>query len=664
MSEEKDKTPPYIPTQDEEEVYHEMMKDIIKGRSIIQKGYNQFNGRSLYDCIDDWTKRWNGYIPMTSALTQDRSNMFLNFTRNLVITYLSKTALTLPEIKVIAVNKKTKVQNKQMAEALNDLNDYSNNEENAPARFLETALESAIKGTVIRYEGYLRHESEMEVGVDYDPDTGKMKTKKEKRVLFDNCYQELVPVEDFYIANPYQPDIQKQPWVIWRKITSYSEAEMEFGHYSKFKFVKPGSYSITSEPTTFYRNQLATELQVHQVEVFRYYNRSKNKHAVFINGVPVYKGIFPWKDFRYPFAKGIHEPYGNDFFWGMGFPQKIQGDQDLINTLWNMMVDKTYGSLSAFGLSSDLDDLAEDTILEPNKIRKVGDINNWRFDTLPGISAGEQSMLQSAISFIKENSSAEGGGSAQTPKGGAVAMRQAMLKNQETMQKLGFSMSYLEDFERDRTELRISHILQFYSIPKIESIAGENGKNIEKMMYREITVPNTKLSDGSVGNRVYKLVDKTSLDENGKKKLQDDLSVMEEMGSQEGINTEAFAIPVDSFLDYNTKVQVVKNSSYERNQMLDRAERMEYANWRLSIAQIAPVDAAEIVKYVDESYDIDTDRFIPKQQSQGGLDPAAVAAAGMGAQGQANKAQQSQGNMPQPSATFAPSKQLGLDNIA
>lgn len=629
---------PYRFKNDQErEDYQLVIKDVVKGRTVIQKSYNQFNGRTLYDVIDDWSKRWNGYLPATSILTQDRSNIFLNFTRNMVVSFLSKVALGLPDIKTVAVNKTSGMQNKKFAELLHDLNDYSNNAENAQSKFLESALECAVKGTVIKYEGFLKNEQEMEVAEEFDEKTGELKTKKEKRVLFDDCYQELVAIEDFYIANPYQPDVQKQPFVIWKKITTYEEAEFELGHYPNFKYVKAGSYTITNEPTTFYRNSIYTDLQGGQVEVLRYYNKHKNKHIILVNGVPVFQGIIPFKDGNYPFPKGIHEPYGNDFFWGMGLPQKIQGDQDLVNTLWNMMVDKTYGSLLPFGLSSDVDDLVDDTILEPNKIRKVGDINNWRFETLPGINSGEQSMLQSAIGFVKENSGVEGGASAASSKGGKVSMRQAMLKQQETMQKLGFNMSYLEDFELERTKLRIAHILQYYSIPKMEKISGKNGKEIQKLTYRELKITGAKLSDGQEGTKIVKMVDNSQVKgDNERKKLADEFSVIEEQGELNRTPTEVLAMNVDTFYDYNWSIQIVKGSSYTKNQLLDRAERMEYAQFRLANAQIAPVNTEELMKWVDESYEIDSDKFKPQQKPQE-LDPNAMAMMQGQPQGQVGK---------------------------
>lgn len=666
---EEDKiVPAYVPTPEETDVYNMVVEDLVKGRTAINKSYPQFNNRSLYDFIDDCEKRWNGYLPVASVLTQDRSNIFLNLTRDKVISYISK--LEFPKIKIIAVNKKSNKENIKFADALNDLIEYSNNAENAESEFNDSKVECSIKGTVVKYEGYLKSEQETEVPDDFDTDTGKMKTKKQKRIVYDNAYQELVSLEDFYIANPYQPKIQKQPWVIWKTLTDLSEADREFGHYPKFKYVQGGNYTILADPTTFYRSDMYTELKPWQVEIVRYYNKFKNKHVILINGVPVYNGVIPRKDGNYPFSKGIHEPFNVKFFWGNSLPNKIMGDQDLINTIWNMMVDKTYGSLMPFGLSSDLNDLVEDTILEPNKIRKVGDINNWRFETLPGVNSGEQSMLQTAVNFMKDNSGVEGGGSSQSPQGGKVTMRQAMLKQQELMSKLGFSIGYLEDFERDRTELRLHTILQFYSIPKIEKITDEKGKDIEKLMYREIVLPGSKLENGSEGTKVIKLIDnETANDSNKREKLSNDMFVDELQSSDEkmptmdgtyqgvknvnkflkGLKKNVMAINVDSFYDYNHKVQVVKNSSHQKNQMLDRAERMEYAQFRLNAAQQAPVNAGELMKWVDESYDIDSSRFdAPAQPTQ--LDSEAMAKAGIpatqGAPGQAlNASKPSSGDM-------------------
>lgn len=602
--------PVAIFTEKEKNAIHQVLRDYTKARTVMQKSYNYFNGRNLYDCIDDWTKRWNGYIPAQNPLLDaTQSQIFLNYTRNAVISYLVKIAMNLTKPKILAVNKKNSIQSKLFAQFLTDANNFSLNAENGESKFFAAALETTIKGTVITHEGYMHQEQEMEFPDKFDSMTGKMKTKKVTKVIYDDCYQKIHPVEDFYIANPYQPDIQKQEFIIPRRLTTYTEAKAEFGHYPMFDYVKAGAYAMTSDVTTFYKNQLISELAKDQVEILPWMNKSKNQHILLINGVPIYIGVIPYKDGRYPYAKAIFEPFANDFFWGAGFPNKIMGEQDLKNMLFNMMVDKTSGSLLPFGLSSDLDDIIEDEILAPNKIRKVGDISKWKFDTLPGISPGEVQMLQLTDKELNDNSNGvSSSGQSSSPRGGKLAARQVMLQQQESMQKLGFSASFLEDYEKDRTDLRLAHILQFYSIPKLENITGVKGDDQKKLLYRDITLNNTKLSNGKTGTKVIKLTDKLTPSE--RKKMADHLSVIEATGDHAGVPTEAIALDINTFDDYNLEVQVIKNSSYEKNYVIQQSKRMEFANWRLGLAQAAPVNAPELIKWVEEVFDdIESDRF-------------------------------------------------------
>jgi hypothetical protein len=604
--------PTWTPTIEESEASNKVVTDFLVAKEVSNKSYTQFNGRTLYEAIDDWSKRWNGFIPEASPLLdKDQSRIFLNFTRNQTISYLSKVALQKPKIKIKAVNKKSGSTDLKFAEALQDLNEYSLNEENGDARFLETSLEATIKGTAIVYEGYAKNTQITRIPVSFDTERGMGKFKKETRTVFDNCFQKIIPTEDFYIANPYQPDVQKQPFIVWKEVTTHEEASREFKDYKNWEFVKPGAYSSFSEPTTFYRNSIHTDLARNQVEILRYYTKSDKdgtRHIVMVNGVILYDGPIPFKDGNYPFAKGIFEPYDNFFFWGAGFPQKIMGDQDLVNTIWNMMVDKTYGSLLPYGLSSDLDDFVEDDILQPNKIRKVGDINKWVFNTLPGVNAGEQSMLQQAINFTKDNAgNVAGAGQQFSPQGGKLNVRQVLLQQQESMSRLGFSVTFLEDLERDRTLLRVNHILQFYSIPKIEKVAG----GIEDLIYRDARLSGVKLSDGKTGDKMVKIIPHPN-NEDERQNIADQLSVEEAKEELKGNNLEALAVDVDTFFDHNIAIQVVRNSSYEKNAALDQAARQEFATWRLGLFQLAPVDVEALIAWVQESFDIDADQFKPK----------------------------------------------------
>ena len=612
-----EKIPDYVPTREEEEAIMEVFNTLDKGRSVISKPYNYFNNRNLLEVIDDWTKRWNGYIPpMNPLLDQTQSQIFVNFTRNAIISYLAKVAMSPVKAKIIAVNKKTGIPDKAFADVLKDLNQYSLNAESGEKKFMEAAMECAVKGTVVVYEGYMKNDQKVRIPDEFDFKTGKYKWKEEKRVIFDNCFQQVVPLEDFYITNAFQSDVQKQPKLLWKTLTSHYEASMEFSHYKNWEFVKPGSYVTANDITSFYRETLLTALGKDQAEILKYYCRKENRHIIMVNGVILYDGVIPFKDGKYPFGKTVNEPFGNDFFWGNGHPGKYMGEQDLVNTFINLMADKSINSLVPTGLSSDLDDLVEDNVIQIGKIRKVQNVANWQWWTAPEVGTGEMNFFNQVLNLARESANTDAGYGA-TPKGGKQTARQILQKQQEVMQKLSFNMNFLEDLERDRTELRLSHILQFYSIPKMEKITGKGSKEIQKMVFRDIQLNETKLSDGQSGSKVIKLVSKEYLNADKRQKLADELSITEAHAELNGQNLEALAVVVDTFYDYNYEVQVVKNSSYEKNQALDQASRMEFSNWRIPLATppapgapaSAPADIPSIVKWVEESFDAPSDDF-------------------------------------------------------
>jgi hypothetical protein len=609
--------PVYSPDAEEQLDIQEVLGAYVTARNVMQRQYEYFNGRNLFECIDDWTKRWNGYIPPLNPLMDQTSwNIFYNFTRNAIIAYLARVALNPVKANIIAVNKKSKLQSKKFAEACKDMNQYSLNEENGPARFLESAIEAAVKGTVVVYEGYMKNFQTEKVIDSYDQVTGKVKYKKKKKVIFDNCYQKVVPLEDFYITNAYEPDVQKQPRIIWRNLTTYSEAQNEFSHYKNWGFVRPGNYTLAMEMQTFYRQAQLADLPMDRVEILRYYCKRTNSHIVLVNGVVMYSGPIPFKDGNYPFAKTVNEPFGNDFFWGQGMPGKYMGEQDMINSFINMMAQKTTNSLLPTGLSSDLDDLIEDDVIEIGKIRQVSDVEKWKWWEAPAVNGGEFNMFQTIMNLAKDSANV-GAGDLTTASGGKVTARQVLLKQQELVQKLSFNTNYLEDLEVDRTKLRVSHLLQFYAIPRIERITGQNGKEIENAMYRDIVLPDTELSDGRKGTKILKIIGDEHVNPDSRQALEDELSVKELTGEEQGIPTEAMAISADMFQDFDTNVQVVKNSSFERNQALNQAAALEFANWRLSIAQVVPIaNPMGLVEHVEESFDIDPSKFEEAPEGQ------------------------------------------------
>jgi hypothetical protein len=586
-----------------------------RANSVMGNTYPELKNRTLSDCIAQWQKRFNGYSPSNQNL------MFLNFTRNMVIAYLSKVATTRPEIQITALNK-SGVPNKLLAEVIKDVNQATLVKENGDRKFFAIALSTVVKGTAITYEGYKRNCIIDEEVQDFDSETGEVVTKKQERVLFDDVYQEEVPVEDLMILDPYQPDIQLQPALLWRKLFSLEDFQEEFGQYENAKNVLPGIV-FGAGNTEFYGNNQNSGLQrQYQIEVIRFYHRLMNRHVIIAGGQVIYDGVMPFKHRKYPFAKSIHEPVTSMFFWGVSLPDKVSAEQDSLNGMINMMDEKTLYSLKPFIMSSD-DDLSDQEEIEIGRIMKVSDVNQYVIKEMPGVNAGESNYFSQLQAIMKETAGIYGGATAFTKNGGKLDIRQVMLQQQEANAQMTFSSTNLEDYEADRTNLRIKNIMQFYALPRIEQYGGRNGKQYKRLVYKNVTL-NTEI-DGEKGIKSVYFQNKPTEEEINQ--TLDKMERAETTAEQNGDKVKTFMIDVSHFDNHTLEIVATRNSSWMKNQALDQQMRAEYAQQLIGFAtqaqqmgQPVNIDMQKLINYVQEAYDIPMGEFeqeTPERQPQG-----------------------------------------------
>lgn len=598
----------YDPSESAREAINTIYDRQFRMQQTVSRNYSYFNDRNLISYIDDSTKRWNGYIPPRDDLVMDwQARVFNNFTRNVTIAFLSKVALQKPKAKIIATNKEGS-EDSLRAHILSKMFEYTKNLENGNMKFFNASLECVTKGTIVAYEGYKKVKRKIREIKQYDPLTGQYKTEEKEILDYNDCYQQIIPLEDLYVANIWTPDIQQQPDIIWRSLVRKSEAEEEFRKYPGWKYVLPGAYTTIIEQTSFYKNK-KIDLEIDQVEILRYFNRLKDQMRILANGVLLYDGPIPFNHKKYPFAKTVFEPMAIDFFYGKSLPAKIESDQDVINTLWNMMLDQSYLSIFKPILTDDPDEV-EDTVLVPGLIQKVGDINKYRvLNELQGPDNTHFNMLQMAMNFAKDNSgSMLGGGPTFSPKGGKVTARQAMMQEEQARQILGLNVKLLESFERDATELRCKNILQFSTLPeKIEDITGQGG--FKQLFTKTIRVDDTELSDGTYGTAIVKMGQSEQ-----ELPQENDIAVEEEMASLQGNNTEIIAITAEYIRNMDIDVQIVGESSYMQAKSLNQAMGLEFYQM---MSQNPLINQEENTRDAIELYDKDPDRFIIKQQEQG-----------------------------------------------
>ena len=148
-----------------------------RGNLIMQNAYPELKNRNLTTCLRLWQTRYNGYS------TQNPDLMFLNFTRNVCVSYIAKVAASGPKTHIASTNKVSNSPNKVLAEILSCVNKVSLIKEGADAKYRENVTSQTVKGTVIVYEGYKLSMIEDEEVLKFNALTGKYKTQKTKRVL-------------------------------------------------------------------------------------------------------------------------------------------------------------------------------------------------------------------------------------------------------------------------------------------------------------------------------------------------------------------------------------------------------------------------------------------------------------------------------------------------
>lgn len=609
--------------------YHDML-------TTRARRYRYFNDRTLLEYIDDNTRRWNGYIPPRDDLTMDwQARVFNNFTRNVTINFLSKVALNRPKAKIVATNNDG-FEDTLRAHILSKLLEHADKKENGEWKFFQVGLEQVTKGTVVTYEGFRKIKRKVKEVVKYDPTTGKFEYDEKEILDYNDPYAVIIPLEDFFIGNIWQPDMQLQPDVLWRQIVRSSEAEEEFRKYANWSHVKPGNYTTDVTELPFYKERLSmVDIETDQVEILRYFNRLKDRMVIIANGVVLYDGPIPFAHKKYPFASTIYEPFAIDFFYGKSLPDKIATDQDVINTLWNMMLDQSYLSIFKPILNDDPDD-DEETVLIPGLVKKVNNKESYRvLSELTGPDSGHFNILQFAMRFAQDNSgSMTGGAAAQTPHGGKVTARQALMQEEQTRSVLGLSAKMLEKWARDASELRLKVILQFATIPeKVEDITGK--KDAMKMFYRTLRLDGTELSDGTHGTAFLRFA---KSDKN--LPLPDDIAVEETAAAMQGKNIEIHAVTPDYIRNVDFDVQIIPESSYLQNKSIEQALGMEFIQMATGNPVIAPLmNPEELAREFLAINEKDPDRFMKGPamgpQGMGGMPPGMPPelAALMGGQG-------------------------------
>jgi hypothetical protein len=301
------------------------------------------------------------------------------------------------------------------------------------------------------------------------------------------AYTQTVPIQNFFIANPYVRHLQDQRFVIESYNVPFISLKSMFPNSTKLDFIKVGAYSkYETQGLSYLKHKILPEGRVSKdskkVVVQEYYNKSKKIYAVFVNGVLVESKKF---EGSYPYRATKYRDFANvEMFYGLSLAQILLPAQMTFDTLMNLALNTEVLNTdpSFFVSGSNVGDV-EDNLNRPGAVVVSGEgtmINPMR----PPISSNG---LMNAISLEKNilnESSADGVTGGQSAKY-TSARGQVMAQNnfntilgyfdkQITNAKLDYSFIIMEQILKNLTYKKLNDM----GIPIYQSLFTEEDKGV------------------------------------------------------------------------------------------------------------------------------------------------------------------------------------------
>jgi hypothetical protein len=154
----------------------------------------------------------------------------------------------------------------------------------------------------------------------------------------------VVPCDELFIENFYEPDVQKQAWLIWRRVIGYDLAKAKYGNRPNFQYVSPGVQILYNDANQSFYQVYDTNMRPYDCEEIIYFNKTLDVKIAIVNRVFMddVDNPNPRNDKLYPFDTFGFELINNRCFYYKSAVNKLGPEADIINTLYPMIIDGTY----------------------------------------------------------------------------------------------------------------------------------------------------------------------------------------------------------------------------------------------------------------------------------------------------------------------------------
>jgi hypothetical protein len=599
----------YSPSEEEKETRALILKHMILGNMNMWTPRVEFNDLSTIQRMQVDQMSWNAYQANNGqpASYDDiqgwRSNAMRPIVRNKAVSIAAHATARLIFPKVFA-NNEANDDERDAAQVMEDLMEWSGDQSNYKYNALVRTITALTDPVSIGY-------------TEYAETYRRVKTKKngkkwEYKTMLDatlSGFQDVtVPTDELYIENFYEPDIQKQAWLIWRRVISYDLAKAKYGSlYENFKYVREGVQTIYSDANQSFYYVYDPNMRQYDVEEIIYWNKSLDVKIIMVNGVILteYDNPNPRIDKKYPFEKFGYELINNRCFYYKSLAFKMMQDANIINTLYPMIIDGTYLKIMPPMINRGGEAIASDVIV-PGAVTTLSspDAN------LQAINTGDIRDSFMTLSKVEESinqTSQDPIASGQQPQGTSTAYEISRLE-QNSATVLGLFIQMISKHVKDFGELRISDILQYLTIADTASISGNKELTYKTFLLRD------KQVEGKTRSRKI-MFDAQMPDEAVDNETQMNMSydIMKEEGGIDS-KTELYKVNPALFRNLQYTASISPDILNPRSEDLERAYGLEFYDRAIANPKADQEEVYRRLLQTDPVAKKNPDKYISQEQ--------------------------------------------------
>lgn len=281
----------------------------------------------------------------------------------------------------------------------------------------------------------------------------------------------VVPCDELFIENFYEPDVQRQAWLVWRRVISYDMAQAKYGDRPNFRHVTPGVQVLYNDANQSFYQVYDTNMRPYDCEEVVYFNKRLDLRIAVVNRVFMdpCDNPNPRNDKLYPFDAFGYEIINNRCFYYKSLVNKLGPEGDIINTLYPMITDGTYLNVIP-PMVAISDNIVDTSVIVPGLVTTFSSPNSQLspLNTGNNLTAG-MNMLSEVQEKIGETAGDVSIDQAQLASTDPTAYSISRIEARAAT-VLGLFVKMVAKHVKDYGTLRMGDITQYLTLPQVELI--------------------------------------------------------------------------------------------------------------------------------------------------------------------------------------------------